>query len=108
MGKFRVSQEYKGSTHDGLGLVGVDSKEIHSTVNGTVVHAGWENSSDHSQGFGQYVKIKHTDSNDYYYYGHLSEISVTVNQTVKITDVIGIEGSTGKSTGSHCHYCVRV
>ncbi|MCD8187225.1 MAG: M23 family metallopeptidase [Ruminococcus sp.] len=108
MGKFRVSQEYKGSTHDGLGLVGVDSKEIHSTVNGTVVHAGWENSSDHSQGFGQYVKIKQTDSDEYYYYGHLSEISVTVNQTVKITDVIGIEGSTGKSTGSHCHYCVRV
>ncbi len=108
MGKFRVSQEYKGSTHDGLDLVGIDSKEIHSTVNGTVVHAGWENSSDHSQGFGQYVKIKQTDTDDYYYYGHLSGISVTVNQTVKITDVIGIEGSTGKSTGSHCHYCVRV
>ncbi|MCD7891452.1 MAG: peptidoglycan DD-metalloendopeptidase family protein [Ruminococcus sp.] len=108
IGKFRVSQEYKGSAHDGLDFVGIDSKEIHSTVNGTVVHAGWENSSDHSQGFGQYVKIKQTDTDDYYYYGHLSEISVTVNQTVKITDVIGIEGSTGKSTGSHCHYCVRV
>ena len=30
-----------------------------------------------------------------------------MGQQVKITDVIGIEGSTGKSTGSHCHYCVR-
>lgn len=42
-----------------------------------------------------------------YYFGHLSEVKVTVGQQVKITDVIGIEGSTGKSTGSHCHYCVR-
>ena len=35
-GKFRVTQQYKGSTHDGLDLVGVDSKEVHSTVNGVV------------------------------------------------------------------------
>ena len=33
MGKFRVSQIYKGALHDGLDLVGVDSKLIHSTVN---------------------------------------------------------------------------
>ena len=35
-GKFRVSQQYKGTAHDGLDLVGIDSKEIHSTVNGVV------------------------------------------------------------------------
>lgn len=108
MGKFRVSQEYKGAEHDGLDLVGVDSKEIHSTVNGTVVYAGWENSANHAQGFGQYVKIKQSGSDDYYYFGHLSEIKVSVGRLVKITDVIGTEGSTGLSTGSHCHYCVRV
>ena len=106
MGKFRVTQEYKGAEHDGLDLVGIDSKEIHSTVNGTVHYAGWENSADHSQGFGQYVCIKGTDGR-YYYYGHLSEIRVKSGQAVKITDVLGIEGSTGHSTGSHCHYCVR-
>ena len=106
MGKFQVTQEFKGQAHDGLDLVGLDSKEIHSTVNGTVHYAGWENSANHSQGFGQYVCIRSTDEN-FYYFGHLSEIRVKSGDTVKITDVIGIEGNTGYSTGSHCHYCVR-
>ncbi|MDE5582418.1 MAG: M23 family metallopeptidase [Ruminococcus sp.] len=106
MGKFQVTQEFKGQSHDGLDLVGLDSKEIHSTVNGVVHYAGWENSANHSQGFGQYVCIRSTGGN-FYYFGHLSEIRVKVGDTVKITDVIGVEGNTGYSTGSHCHYCVR-
>lgn len=107
MGKFRVSQCYS-SAHTGLDLVGVDSKEIHSTVNGIVVRAGWENDANHSQGFGQRVVIKRMGTDQYYYFGHLSEIRVQVGQSVKITDVIGIEGSTGYSTGSHCHYECRL
>lgn len=105
MGKFRVTQAFTLTKHDGLDLVGIDSKEIHATVNGTVHYAGWENPNDHSQGFGQYVCIK--SGNRYYYYGHMSELRVTTGQTVKCTDVIGVEGSTGKSTGSHCHYEIR-
>ena len=46
MGDFKVTQEYKGNDHDGLDLIGIASKEIHSTVNGIVEFAGWENSSD--------------------------------------------------------------
>ena len=42
MGDFKVTQEYKGNDHDGLDLVGIASKEIHSTVNGTVEFAGWD------------------------------------------------------------------
>ena len=106
-GKFKVSQQYKGSAHDGLDLVGVDSKEIHSTVNGVVERAGWENPLNRKQGFGKYVRIKKDGTNDRYYFGHLSEVKVKVGDRVKITDVIGIEGSTGYSTGSHCHYCIR-
>lgn len=106
-GKFRVSQIFKGATHDGLDLVGVDSKEVHSTVNGIVEKAGWENPSNKKQGFGLYVRIRKSDSVDKYYFGHLSEVKVSAGQAVRIGDVIGIEGSTGKSTGSHCHYCVR-
>ena len=105
-GKFKITQRFKGAAHDGLDLVGIDSKEIHATVNGTVQYAGWENAANQKQGFGQYVCIKGTD-NRYYYYGHLSAIKAKTGQTVKITDVIGIEGSTGYSTGSHCHYCIR-
>lgn len=107
MGKFKVTQAYKGSTHDGLDLVGLDSKEIHATVSGVVEYADWENSSNHSQGFGQYVKIIDDKTGYGFYYGHLSEIKVKPGQRVKVTDVIGIEGSTGYSTGSHCHYCCR-
>lgn len=105
--RFKVSQAYKGSEHDGLDLVGIDSKEIHSTINGIVVYAGWENANNHKQGFGQYVKIKEDNSDRYFYFGHLSEIHVNYGEHVKITQVIGIEGSTGYSTGSHCHYCCR-
>ena len=107
MGKFKVTQAYKGSTHDGLDLVGLDSKEIHATVSGVVEYADWENSANKSQGFGQYVKIIDDKTGYGFYYGHLSEIKVKPGQRVKVTDVIGIEGSTGYSTGSHCHYCCR-
>ena len=106
MGKFRVSQQYKPGTHDGLDLVGIDSKEIHATVAGTVHYAGWENAAVPTQGFGQYVCIKGVDGR-FYYYGHMSQLKVKTGQTVKVTDVVGIEGSTGHSTGSHCHYEIR-
>ena len=105
MGDFRITQAFKGLEHDGLDLVGLDSKEIHATATGEVVFAGWENPANHSQGFGQYVVIK--SGGYYYHYGHLSQILVKAGQSVKCTDVIGIEGSTGNSTGSHCHYCIR-
>lgn len=105
-GKFYISQGYYPGQHDGLDLVGVDSKDIHATQRGIVYFAGWENPANHSQGFGQYVCIKGIDGL-FYYFGHLSQIKVLTGQSVKITDVIGVEGSTGYSTGSHCHYEVR-
>lgn len=106
MGDFEVTQEYKGDEHDGLDLVGIDSKEIHATANGEVVFAGWENPNDVTQGFGKYVVIRGA-MGYYYHYGHLSQINVQCGDIVHCTDVIGIEGNTGNSTGSHCHYCIR-
>lgn len=41
MGDFRVTQAFKGAQHDGLDLVGLDSKEIHATATGEVVFANW-------------------------------------------------------------------
>jgi len=105
--KFKVSQTFKGKTHDGLDLVGLGNKEIYATVSGTVERAGWENPSNKKQGFGLYVRIKKTNSADRYYYGHLSKVKVKLGQVVKEGDLIGIEGNTGRSTGSHCHYCAR-
>lgn len=106
-GKFRVSQEFKGSSHDGLDLVGVDSKNIYSTINGIVEYAGWESSLNHKKGFGRYVRIKQNGSADRYYFGHLSKISVKKGQAVKCRTLLGVEGNTGYSFGSHCHYCIR-
>lgn len=103
MGNFKVTQKYKGTAHDGLDLVGLDNKEIHATVNGIVKAA----SNTDPNGFGLNVKILKDGTNDYYIYAHMSEVRCKVGDRVKITDVIGIEGSTGNSTGSHCHYCVR-
>lgn len=108
MGRFRVSQPYRGNVHDGLDLVGVDSKCIHATVNGVVVFAGYENPQNPAQGFGLYVKIRRTGTREVYYFGHLSAAYVKTGDTVRITDQIGREGSTGRSTGSHCHYCMRL
>ena len=106
-GKFRVSQEFKWSQHDGLDLVGVDSKNIYSTVDGVVERSGWENANNKNQGFGLYIRIKQKNSADRYYFGHLSELKVKVGDNVKSGDLIGVEGNTGNSTGSHCHYCIR-
>lgn len=105
--RFKVTQTYKKGVHDGIDLVGLDSKDIHSTVNGKVLYVGWDNASKPSYGFGKYVKIKKDNSNDAYYFAHLSEIYVKKGDKVYITQVIGKEGSTGNSTGSHCHYCIR-
>ncbi len=106
-GKFRVSQQFKGSAHDGLDLVGVDSKNIYSTVDGVVEYAGWESALNHKKGFGKYVRIKQNGSSDRYYFGHLSSIKVKKGQKIYKGTLLGIEGSTGNSTGSHCHYCAR-
>lgn len=106
-GKFRVSQ-IQNPSHNGLDMVGLDSKVIYSNVNGVVEIAGWENPNNTKQGFGKYVRIKKDGSTDKYYYGHLDNINVWVGQKVKIGDKIGTEGATGDATGSHCHFCVRV
>lgn len=105
-GKFKVTQQYKPGVHDGLDLVGLDSKEVHATISGTVHYAGWENANNHAQGFGQYVCIRGKDGL-FYYYGHLSQLNVKTGDLVACTDVIGVEGSTGYSTGNHCHYEIR-
>ena len=106
-GKFYISQGFTLTKHDGLDLVGYDSKMIHSTVNGTVHYAGYENNDDKKQGFGLFVCVKDDANGYYYYFGHLSEVKVKTGDKVHVTDIIGHEGCTGYSTGSHLHYEIR-
>ena len=105
--RFKVTGAYKESEHKGLDLVGLDSKEIHSTVDGVVEIARWENANNTRQGFGQYVMVREYGTDRCFIYAHLSKILVKAGDIVHVGTVVGIEGNTGYSFGSHCHYEVR-
>ena len=101
-GRFKVTQVYKEAQHKGLDLVGLDDKTIYSTVDGIVDAVQWDTHS--TGGMGLYIRIR---AKYYYYYAHLSRSLVKVGQFVKVGQAIGVEGSTGNSSGSHLHYEVR-
>ena len=86
--------------HAGMDFTAPIGTDIYATGNGTIIAAGWQ------QGYGYCVQINH----GYGYitlYGHMSAIKVHIGQSIKRGDVIGLVGSTGKSTGPHVHYEVH-
>lgn len=72
-----------------------------SGASGTVSFVGWQN------GYGQLVIVDHGGGLTTRY-GHLSHIDVALNQTVYRGQLVGRIGSTGRSTGPHLHYEVRI
>lgn len=90
-----------GENHPGLDFKGNIGEPIQVTADGEVVQAG------RIGGYGNAIKIKH-GFNYETLYGHLSEIDVTVGQKVKAGDTIGKLGNTGRSTGPHLHYEIRL
>ena len=107
---FRVSQAFKNprgnGPHQGFDLVGVGDKGIYAPCPGTVIRAGWESPANHSKGWGLRVVLD-IGGGLHMYFGHLSSISVKTGQTLAQGAKIGVEGSTGKSTGSHLHWEIR-
>ena len=87
--------------HTGIDFRGDMGEPIHATAAGTVTSAGW------SGGYGNMVEVDHGNGLATRY-GHLSAIDVKVGQTIRIGQVIGRLGSTGRSTGPHVHYETRV
>ena len=87
--------------HTGIDFRGTFGEPIHATAAGTVTSAGW------SGGYGQMVEVDHGNGLATRY-GHLSEIDVKVGQSIRIGQVVGRLGSTGRSTGPHLHYETRV
>ena len=71
------------------------------TAAGTVTQAGW------TAGYGYLVEVNH-GGGIVTRYGHNSSVLVRVGQHVDQGDLIALMGSTGNSTGPHCHYEVRV
>lgn len=113
-GRFRITSPigYRDlgngrSPHYGIDVVGESSKEIISLTDGVVVASQIiEDKSDPTWEWGNYVAVQSQDGYTIYYC-HLSKRIVSLWQTVKTGDVIGIEGDTGYSFGSHCHIELR-
>ncbi len=87
--------------HSGIDLRGDTGDPVRATANGTVVTASWQG------GYGNLIEIDHNNGLSTRF-GHLSKIEVKVGQHIKMGDVIGRIGSTGRSTGPHLHYETRV
>lgn len=96
---YRVDPLYKDyRLHAGLDFAAPSGTPIYATADGVVQAAGFK-----TDGYGNKVVINH----GYGYqtlYGHMVRVKARVGQRVKRGEVIGYIGSTGKSTGPHCHY----
>lgn len=114
-GTVRVTSPYgmrtlDGETamHKGVDLVGSD-KTIVAPCDGWIGWAGYANDKaqgGHTHEWGNYVRLETADGYKIYLC-HMASVSVKAYTKVKAGDVLGREGSTGKSTGSHCHFEVR-
>lgn len=114
-GTVRVSSPYGMRTisgvremHKGVDLVGSD-KTIVAPCDGKIGWAGEYNDKlrgGNTWEWGKYIRIE-TEDGYKIYLCHMAAVAVKAGQAVKAGDVLGREGTTGKSTGSHCHFEVR-
>lgn len=86
--------------HAGIDLAGPSGAPVKATLEGEVISAGYNNA------YGNMVDIRH-NYGIVTRYAHLSRIKVSDGDEIEKGDVIGIQGSTGRSTGEHLHYEVR-
>ena len=91
----------EGAIHTGVDLSAPEGTPVHAAADGIVVSAEW------SGGYGRLVRIDHGDGLQTYY-GHLSQFEVVAGQEIRRGDLIGLSGGTGRSTGPHLHYEVRM
>jgi murein DD-endopeptidase MepM/ murein hydrolase activator NlpD len=99
---YRIDPVYKDRRlHPGLDFTAPSGTPIYATADGTVSDAGFN-----TGGYGNRVMINHGFGYQTLY-GHMSKIKARVGEKVKRGEVIGYVGSTGKSTGPHCHYEVH-
>ncbi|RJE88030.1 M23 family metallopeptidase [Paracoccus onubensis] len=90
-----------GRMHSGIDMAGPTGTAVYATADGVVNFAGQQS------GYGNLIKISHELGTETRF-GHLSRIRVKQGQRVSQGDLIGDMGSTGRSTGPHLHYEVRM
>jgi murein DD-endopeptidase MepM/ murein hydrolase activator NlpD len=91
----------RSALHAGLDVAAAPGSPVYATADGVVTFAGYD------EGFGKLVTIDHGYGVSTRY-GHNSQIYVQVGQKLSRWDVIASVGNTGRSTGPHLHYEVRV
>ncbi len=91
----------RAAMHAGIDLAGPLGTAIYATADGFVGRSEWAN------GYGNLIELNHGRGIQTRY-GHLTRSIVSSGQRVKRGDLIGYMGSTGRSTGSHLHYEVRI
>ncbi len=98
------SDPFRGGAamHPGIDLSGPHGTPIYATAEGTVLRAGWN-----SGGYGNLVEVDHGRGITTRF-GHLSAILVRPGDRITRGQLIGRMGSTGRSTGNHLHYEVRI
>jgi murein DD-endopeptidase MepM/ murein hydrolase activator NlpD len=87
--------------HMGIDLRAVLGANVYAADTGTIIYAGWSNA-----GYGNLVVIDHGNGWQTWY-GHLSEIWFNCGDIVYQGNVIGLAGTTGRSTGPHLHFETR-
>ena len=87
--------------HKGVDLAGPVGTPVIATADGVVSKAEWFSS------YGLYISLEH-GAEIQTRYGHMSRLNVYSGQRIRKGDVIGYIGSTGRSTGPHLHYEVRI
>jgi len=92
----------RAAMHAGIDLSGPLGTPIYATADGVVGRSEWN-----SGGYGNLVEIDHGQGIQTRY-GHLSRLIARPGQRVRRGELIGLMGSTGRSTGSHLHYEVRI
>ena len=90
-----------GHIHKGLDIATFIGANIYAVASGKVIFSGWQG------GYGKTIMIHH-GSGITTLYGHLEKILAGYGQNVSKGDILGLAGSTGKSTGSHLHYEIRI
>jgi murein DD-endopeptidase MepM/ murein hydrolase activator NlpD len=98
------SDPFRGGAamHPGIDLAGPAGTPIYATAEGTVLRSGWN-----SGGYGNLIEIDHGRGITTRF-GHLSAILVRAGEHISRGELIGRMGSTGRSTGNHLHYEVRI
>lgn len=100
--RFGSRESIRNHTHKGIDIAASYGTDIKAVADGTIEYASYN-----SGGYGNLVIIDHGNGIKTYY-GHCSKLCVSVGQKVNAGDVIAKVGSTGNSTGNHCHFEIRV